>query len=183
MNIMHTTIQRNLSGPDSYFYCIRGIPDLEVDYFRNLISRTISDELLDQSTNKSTRKGIQYELYPPPKKISSLVSFVQKQVTVTLKSSVELVSAWTIYGEENTYHSCHRHNTNDDICTVFYLDVNYEPNKDDGYLYFFKDGECHHHEPKKGDLLIFPATMYHGTYPQPPGQRQTLNMDFRRLTR
>ena len=92
--------------------------------------------------------------------------------------NLKLASAWTVYGEEGTYHTMHQHNTNNDICSVIYLDVEEEifPAKN-GSFYYFMDG-VKLFPPGVGDVLIFHATLWHGSYPQKTKMRHVLNLDF-----
>ena len=106
-------------------------------------------------------------------------------------------SAWTVLGDEGSYHTIHDHGPMN-VCSVLYLEVP-EPqeveNEHDlwkdksGQIYFVMHGSSYnnlgvpnfrvfHVSPKKGMLVIFPSWMLHGVYPQGPGLRQTLNIDF-----
>lgn len=101
-------------------------------------------------------------------------------------------NCWTVIGEENSYHTVHQHcsgNMNG-ISTVLYLKVpllettypennifllmNSGPNSD---FYENKPGVIDIN-PEVGKLLIFPNWIYHGTYPQSKGIRQTFNLDY-----
>lgn len=91
------------------------------------------------------------------------------------------MSAWTVLGKENSYHTVHNHNKKNlnYISTVTYLNV---PKKDKGlFYYFFQNEENLEHriiEPYKNMVIIMPSWIYHGVYPQGKGLRQTLNLDF-----
>ncbi|WLW37196.1 putative 2OG-Fe(II) oxygenase [Synechococcus phage S-MS29] len=108
------------------------------------------------------------------------IKTIKEVIAHCLKEETLYVSnCWTVYGKKGGYHTVHRHNVLEDMCSVLYLEVEKEENpSSQGAFYFFIDGECRRHEPMTGDLLIFPATMWHGTYPQGRDHRHTLNIDF-----
>lgn len=136
----------------------------------------------DKVSDISTTKGKQYHLNDAgaieyiPTALCKLNEIIYHALPV---SNCVLKSAWTVYGEKGAFHTVHRHNDLADICTLVYLDVEKEelPHKHGAFFYFL-DGECKTHHPMTGDVLIFPATMWHGTYPQSTDSRHTLNMDF-----
>jgi len=78
--------------------------------------------------------------------------------------------SWTVIGEEGSYHTIHDHGPNS-VCSVTYLEVPYHP------LTPVKH-KVVHISPKPGMIVIFPSWLLHGVYPQGPGIRQTLNVDF-----
>ena len=101
-------------------------------------------------------------------------------------------TAWTVIGEEGSYHTIHRHSegTMDGVSVVSYLNV--PDSKDfsnsiflvlhaDPSSPFVNQGvpSIHHIEPEVGKVLIFPWNIPHGTYPQTKGIRQTFNIDYR----
>jgi hypothetical protein len=150
---------------------------------KELIDQLIAEnniEPLDLS-NKSTVHGVQYDLFAYIDRFDKVVAQIQKTIFKFLRVETAPVSAWTVLGEEGGYHTCHKHNDNDDISTVLYLAVPEETNDKQGAIYFFAENYLTVHIPKPGELLIFPVTMHHGTYPQGKGLRQTLNIDFKRL--
>ena len=98
--------------------------------------------------------------------------------------------AWTVIGEEGSYHTLHDHGPNA-VCTITYLDVPENQNPEDraGQVYFVLQSDPYHpltpvkHKvvhitPKAGMLVIFPSWILHGVYPQGPGIRQTLSVDL-----
>ena len=100
------------------------------------------------------------------------------------ETNVYMSNGWTVYGKRGGYHVVHRHNLESkdikDICTVTYLDVGEEDEWHCGNLFFFIKGEARNFTPSTGDVIVFPGSMYHGTYPQTSEMRQTLNIDFNR---
>ena len=126
---------------------------------------------------------MQYNLYHSEKirqelnPLTNVIIEKIKQVSNQIKK-VELIASWTCIGKKGTYHTAHKHNTNDDLVAVLYLACP-EATYPDGAIYFIENNEVYRHMPVTGDLLIFPATTIHGTYPQGEGLRQTLNMDFK----
>lgn len=104
-------------------------------------------------------------------------------------SGITANRAWTVIGEEGSYHTIHDHGPNS-VCTITYLNVP-EKKSDDksGQVYFVMQSDPYHPlapvkhkvihiEPKPGMLVIFPSWILHGVYPQGPGIRQTVNIDF-----
>ena len=155
-----------------------------VDEYKTLIGNLIVEENLeDISKEYTTKYGVQYNLYHSERAREALTPLTNviiekiKQVSNQIKK-VELIASWTCIGKKGTYHTAHKHNTNDDLVAVLYLACP-EATYPDGAIYFIENNEVYRHMPETGDLLIFPATTIHGTYPQGEGLRQTLNMDFK----
>jgi hypothetical protein len=107
--------------------------------------------------------------------------------------NINLLNAWTVLGQEKGYHVVHSHDPNNTIqdqkiATVLYLNTTpksewqliNEEEAGNFYALYYRNDKINYwtYAPKKGDLLIFPSNTFHGTYPQPKGLRQTLNMDF-----
>ena len=100
-------------------------------------------------------------------------------------------SAWMVEGNEGSYHRMHRHipPTYEDerirphsknIAVVIYTDV---PPMPCGEFYFLLKKENDivinvMEDLKPGDMIVMPCTVYHGVYPQGPGKRTTVNIDF-----
>ena len=114
----------------------------------------------------------------------------KKQEIIKLNSA----NAWTVIGEENSYHTIHCHNEGsfEGISTLVYLEVP-ETNVDDDpensiflatsvapkNLFYYNNVSSLTINPQVGKLLIFPDWILHGTYPQTRGIRQTFNIDYR----
>ena len=127
------------------------------------------------------------------KKIIAVVNDALVASKITTKTVNTVSMAWTINGHENAFHTIHSHTPKNivfnqrrpyGISVSIYLTV---PNVVDplrtGDLYAVlqdrnKDNYTFSHHPEEGDVLIFPSWIYHGTLPQSPGLRQTLNFDF-----
>lgn len=97
-------------------------------------------------------------------------------------------SAWTVTGEEGSYHTVHEHGPMN-ICSVTYLKVPKGQESPAGQIYFILHADGYnplstpafrvfHIQPQEGMIVIFPSWLLHGVYPQGPGLRQTLNIDF-----
>jgi len=97
-------------------------------------------------------------------------------------------SAWVVSGEEGSWHTCHEHGPMN-ICSITYLKVPTGQESPQGDVYFIMDGSAYnplstpnfrilHVRPQEGMIIMFPSWMLHGVYPQGPGLRQTLNIDF-----
>ena len=97
-------------------------------------------------------------------------------------------SAWCITGHEGSYHTLHDHGPNN-VSAVIYLDVPKNQEDPQGQIYFVLHSDGYnnlnvpktrtlHFHPTKGSLIIFPSWIPHGVYPQGPGIRRTLNVDF-----
>jgi len=107
--------------------------------------------------------------------------------------NLQYINAWSVIGEENSYHTIHNHNegTFDVISTLVYLEVpetNVENESDNNIflvtdsgprnLFYNKNNSYTSINPEVGKLLIFPGWVLHGTYPQTKGIRQTFNLDY-----
>jgi len=118
-----------------------------------------------------------------------------KKASLLRKDEIELKqnTAWTVIGEEGSYHTVHTHSDSriDGIVTVLYLNVPDCESVDTSnsiFLVLHADPSSHfvsqscsgvlHINPKVGKLLIFPNHIPHGTYPQTKGIRQTFNVDY-----
>ena len=102
---------------------------------------------------------------------------------------ITLNNAWTVIGNVGSFHAMHAHKNKPQniISTVTYLSVppkdhNDEKLMDLGDFYYIlnKDNRLlyYSHYPQTNDFFIFPCWIWHGSYPQVKGIRQTLNIDF-----
>tara|TARA_B100000035_G_scaffold298976_1_gene293253 strand:- start:422 stop:1066 length:645 start_codon:yes stop_codon:yes gene_type:complete len=102
-------------------------------------------------------------------------------------------TAWTVIGEQGSYHTIHTHSDSrmEGISVVLYLNVpeSEDENRSNNIFLvlhtdpssnFIKQGCPSYYEvkPRVGTLLIFPFHIPHGTYPQTKGIRQTFNVDY-----
>jgi len=114
----------------------------------------------------------------------------KKKENINLKH----INAWSVIGEENSYHTVHCHNEGnfDGISTLVYLEVpetNIEDEPENNIFlithvgsknpYYYENTPILDINPEVGKLLIFPDWVLHGTYPQTKGIRQTFNIDYR----
>ena len=163
----------------------------QVLLFKNSINKLIDNfNLKSDITGKST-KGLnaqQFDLFQHITDISHVVKIVQTKVENVLLQKIKSVkSAWTVLGYENSFHTVHKHNTkifNSHVATVTYLNMpnEYDEHRTGNFYAILQDANKVNfnflHEPKEGDILIFPVWVYHGTMPQPKGLRHTLSIDF-----
>ena len=104
--------------------------------------------------------------------------------------------AWSVIGEEGSYHTIHCHNGAyfDGISTLLYLEIpetnKKEEKENNTYLvvntnprnpFYDRQRKVFEINPEVGKLLIFPDWVLHGTYPQTKGVRQTFNVDYKLL--
>jgi hypothetical protein len=109
------------------------------------------------------------------------------------KIEIEQSTAWTIVGEEGSYHQIHNHSdrtTVSGVSVVLYLNVPEKVYGNDNciFLVLHMSPEnayinnsipaVQHISPEIGTILIFPNYVLHGTYPQSKGIRQTFNVDY-----
>jgi hypothetical protein len=125
----------------------------------------------------------------------------KKEIYKRLQSSYLLINedigiiqsnAWTVIGEEGSYHTIHNHSDGNlnGIVVVLYLEVPKKVKKYDNSIFLILHTDpsnpfisnsaprFYHVSPKVGTLLIFPNHIIHGTYPQTKGIRQTFNVDY-----
>ena len=119
--------------------------------------------------------------------LALIVNDVKKSIISSLKThDLNLLSAWTVYGQKYGFHTVHKHNDENinHLGSVLFLEVPSVIELDlPGDLFFIlrdKDNNLLYESfsPKIGDFFIFPIHVLHGTYPQSEGLRQTLNLDF-----
>lgn len=135
-------------------------------------------------------KKIKKEVYERLKKASLLKKFENSYVDIVNQS------AWTVIGEEGSYHVVHNHSQGEmiTISSVLYLNVpeKLEENEENDNSIFlilhanpsssFTNNpipDIHHIYPEIGTILIFAGHINHGTYPQTKGIRQTFNLDYK----
>ena len=168
------------------------IDNMNINGFSKIIRKSIKNTNPICIDSKSTTggKAKQYDLFNYIKN-NFIIDKVKETILLNLESSLKLklknlklLSAWTVLGYEHSYHSLHKHNERKNhIASVLYLNV--PPSKrikrDGTFFYVYKKNQeinYGSHEPKIGDLIIFPVWLWHGAYPQSKGLRQTLNLDF-----
>tara|TARA_B100002019_G_C20944864_1_gene438618 strand:+ start:63 stop:605 length:543 start_codon:yes stop_codon:yes gene_type:complete len=171
---------------DFYHY---GIETKIIEDFKKLVDTNVSNGngivMRDNSRwDYSTSNALQFDINPYDNDLEPLTSFCKEKIEKISGKKVYLNSIWTIYGAEHAYHKCHDHmdenmSERNNFASVLYLEVPQNPvNPDAGALYYFMDGELDHFHPIAGDLVWFPVSTFHGTYPQEAGLRHTLNMDW-----
>jgi hypothetical protein len=187
----HSTKGKNteqywLRGNNSYFknvnfedieneqYCLKG----NNFYFKNDNFEDIKNKLKPQILNRLKKSGILKEI-------------------IQAKTELKTTSCWSVVGEENSYHTAHSHpdnnnRNNNGISVIVYLKVpqtnvenEFENNlfllmnaNEENYLYVNKPPIIDIN-PVVGKVVIFPAHIIHGTYPQSKGIRQTFNINYR----
>ena len=112
------------------------------------------------------------------------------------KIDLENNTCWSVIGEENSYHAVHSHKGDSDgnngISAIIYLKVPQTNIEDDSEnnLFLIMDANATNQfysnnlqiiniNPVVGKLLIFPAWIIHGTFPQSEGIRQTFNINYK----
>lgn len=171
-----------ISGFYHYKLDIQTVKEIkeEIDHVVATRSTLVDPSVYDISTKNGDQYHLNFDLVGSyPKAERTLRDIVSDCCG---KTNLHVANAWTIYGKKGGWHSIHNHadNSSDDICTVTYLDVGEETVSEGGNFFFFM-GDTHRPRtftPTTGDVVIFPAWMYHGTYPQSSDMRQTLNIDF-----
>lgn len=149
----------------------------------------------DVSGSTSAIGSKQFELYDGVEYITLIKDYIKLYHKVNPFFDVKIFdklkshSMWSVEGSKNSYHKLHRHSPDGDektrynynLSTVFFLNV--PKNKPKGQFYCLletkKGTELTVIEPRVGDLLIFPWSLYHGVYPQGEGKRKTINLDFK----
>ena len=135
---------------------------------------------------KSTRgfKCKQFDLFDKRSKFKKVINLIKDELCRLDNKQYNLLSAWTVIGQENNYHLVHKHNEpTNHLATVLYIKMPSTNNlHQSGEFYYFlkKDNKITYNNllPEEGTLIIMPVHVLHGAYPQPKGIRQTLNLDF-----
>lgn len=164
---------------------------IETTNFKKTIDEIVNNETIVDNSIKSTRglNAKQYMLFDKQHLFLNIQNKVKEELSKILPNfNFVLISAWTVLGEENSYHMVHKHNDpSNHVATVLYLDVPKVKNihQSGSFYYFLRDinNEIQNYliEPEIGSLIVMPIHIFHGTYPQSKGLRQTLNMDFKVL--
>jgi|TARA_R100000081_G_C4752883_1_gene135397 hypothetical protein len=154
----------------------RFISEEETDKIKTLVN-SIAPDCPWPNWYSSTVKGTDYHLMDKSDELCDIIPMYE----AIMERKLRLRNAWTVYGQEGSYHLIHRHHFSADfICTVLFLDTSgiSTPNGD---FYAVLNNDVYQYSPQKGDLLIFSSDVCHGTYPQVKGLRHTLNLDFNPL--
>ena len=168
---------------------------MPINNFKTVVDRLVQDLSPDDLLYKSTKgeKSKQYDLFKfinVDEDFTSVVNKIKEKTITYLHKNVNeykvkdlsVASSWTVYGEEGSYHTIHRHDQGGPlVATVTYLKTPILDNsrkKTKGMFFYFFDNEVYHLEPTEGQIIIMPTWVLHGTYPQTKGLRQTLSVDF-----
>ena len=177
----------------------------DILFLKDALETLVTNFNIQSNTHKKSITGMNCERFdlfqymndtlygiPMLKKVIMIVNEALVASKLTTKKVNTVNMAWTINGYENAFHTIHSHSPrnifthceSDGVSVIIYLTV---PTLVDslrtGDLYAVlqdcnKENYTFSHHPNEGDLLIFPNWIYHGTLPQAPGLRQTLNFDF-----
>lgn len=159
------------------------------------IDETIKNNKIPNSTLGKSTTGVnskQFNLFEYKTNLSKVIDCINPIVENHLKlngllkseNSLKITSMWTVLGNEGCFHTIHNHNKRNinHISTVTYLEISknniFQPGSFFSILKGPEENTVFEHHPNKGDILIFPVWVLHGTYPQGRGLRQTLNIDF-----
>tara|TARA_B100000085_G_scaffold276027_1_gene294623 strand:- start:80 stop:739 length:660 start_codon:yes stop_codon:yes gene_type:complete len=151
--------------------------------------------IVDQETNFSVSDSRFYKIEEEYKNQVCNRIIAADLLEKRLEEHINLMtcSAWTVIGEENSYHTMHDHGrVYDGISTLVYLEVpetnvEDEPENDIFFSthvgprnqYYYENASVININPEVGKLLIFPNWVPHGTYPQTKGIRQSFNVDYK----
>lgn len=150
-----------------------------------LISNKISDTVGKSTTGD---KATQYYIDPILANtcFSDLKNLLKdcllKEKLIEADNEIEILHCWTVIGYENCFHKMHRHNDyklSKDLSVVYYSAVSEVDTNKPGTFFAIINDEIIEYDPNIYDTLVFPVTVYHGTYPQGKGKRQTVNFDIR----
>ena len=140
--------------------------------------------LRDEKRSTKGKGSIQYMLdVDKNKKIIDIISKHTKKIlenfnykNLTLKP----LSMWSVYGQENGYHTFHAHNNKElpHLATVTYLDTAEPDEQRGGEFYGLLDNKYFEIKPEVGTFIVLGINVFHGAYPQGKGLRRTINLDF-----
>ena len=154
---------------------------------RSKISEIIASNNLQDCKDKHSTKGSQSYQFGLKEHLNNF--YTLGMLCQDLLNSSKIFSkniyikpdnGWTVYGGEDGFHTVHRHNKEivGYIAAVLYLTESYNTKHKPGKFFIFAGNRATEYVTKEGDLIMFPNHLYHGTYPQGPGLRQTLNLEF-----
>jgi hypothetical protein len=158
---------------------------IDIKPVRKIMDKIIGSKL--DTTHKSTRglNSTQHDLIKDQSKFEDVTDLIKNELCKLETRTFNLLSAWTVVGQENSYHMVHNHNqvAKDHVSTVLYLRMPKKKNihQSGEFYYFLNDGNKITYDrflPLEGTLVIMPVHILHGAYPQAKGIRQTLNFDF-----
>lgn len=163
------------------------------DKFKTVVDKLVNNTDPINFLTKSTRgeKSRQYDLlkfFNLEENFTCMVNQVKQKTFECLKNNftdnkiknLKVINCWVVYGEKGSYHIVHRHNNPNvqHIATVTYLKIPVlKKDREGNFFYIFND-EVYEFSPVESQIVIMPIWLLHGTYPQPEGLRQTLNIDF-----
>tara|TARA_R100000781_G_scaffold1181_1_gene1872 strand:+ start:99 stop:704 length:606 start_codon:yes stop_codon:yes gene_type:complete len=141
--------------------------------------------------NRSTKgnNSVQYQLdVEDNKKIINIISKHTKKFLENFNYknfTLKPISMWSVYGQEDSYHTFHAHNNNNlpHVATVTYLDISKDNEQKGGQFYGLLDNKYFEIKPEVGTFIILGINIFHGTYPQGKGLRRTINLDFEMIER
>lgn len=191
---------------DSNWVIIDSIGKDTLEFARSVLADTDENDWSQYTSAKGPKSKQQYIINPVwmpsqghkepakwPELRSTFETLVQRNLVLHSLmpgnwQKLHACSAWTVVGEEGSYHTIHEHGPQN-VCSVTYLEVPKDQEYPAGQLYFVMHGASYnslsvpatrifHINPQPGTIVIFPSWMLHGVYPQGPGIRQTLNIDF-----
>lgn len=140
----------------------------------------------------------EHELQIPPSwtniklKYESIIENYLKKYKKFSNSFTKLstTSAWTVTGNNGSYHTPHEHGLGGISAIVYTNTLNYSNPEDNGPIYFILNSDEYdllyspyqripRFIPENGMILIFPSWIIHGTLPQSEGKRTTISFDFK----
>jgi len=177
---------------------IHQIDENATERIKNVVCEIIEKNQIQSDIKNRSPKGNVEQFYLLPheilyrkQKLFELINYLGNLTrNILLEKSIldasenlTYKSSWSVVGKKDSYHTVHKHSfENSDkegIVTILYLNVPEKKDEKSGNFFsFFRNNTVHEIDPKVGNFIIIPSWIYHGTYPQSDGIRQTLNMDF-----